>query len=318
MFLDNMQDQTIIHPASLTAGLYIVATPLGNLRDITLRALDVLASVDVILCEDTRISGKLTQAYGIATKRMAYHEHNAAAMRPKILAMLSEGKSIGLISDAGTPLISDPGMPLVRAARADGHYVTAVPGASAPIAALSIAGLPTDRFLFAGFLPTKQTARRRALQGFDTLAATLVFFESARRMVDLLHDIDLVLGARDICIARELTKKFEELVSGSAATLLAHFENAPPRGEFVILVAPGDPRSASPDEIDAMLGDALSTMSRRDAVQAVAEMTGLSRKQIYAQALNLDKAKHPSRAKQDQDEEKSHQDAATDETPPPR
>ena len=273
---------------TLDPGLYVVATPLGNARDITLRALDVLNAADIILCEDTRTSAKLMQLYAITTKRMAYHEHNAAAMRPRLLEWLAAGKILALISDAGTPLISDPGMPLVRAAREAGHYVTAVPGASAPIAALSMAGLPTDRFLFAGFLPPKQAARRRALAELAPLAATLVFFESAKRLTPLLADMHATFPDRTICAARELTKKFEETVSGTPAQVAAHFEAQAPRGEFVIMVAPGAAASASADDIAAMLRDALETMSRRDAVQAVAEMSGRPRKEVYAQALQLD------------------------------
>ena len=286
---------------TLDPGLYIVATPLGNARDITLRALDVLSAADIILCEDTRTSSKLMQLYGITTKRMAYHEHNAAAMRPRILDWLTEGKALALISDAGTPLISDPGMPLVRAAREVGHYVTAVPGASAPITALSIAGLPTDRFLFAGFLSSKQVARRRSLAELAPLAASLVFFESAKRLPALLADIGEIFPNRTICVARELTKKFEEVVSGTSEALSAHFEAQAPRGEFVVMVAPGDKETASVDDIAAMLLDALETMSRRDAVQAVAEMSGHPRKEVYAQALALDKP--------DNNKKKSHDDS---------
>lgn len=309
MFVKDMQ----IQPLSLDAGLYIVATPLGHVRDITLRALDVLAAADIILCEDTRISAKLTRAYGIATKRVAYHEHNAVAMRPKILQWLQEGQALALISDAGTPLISDPGMPLVRAARAAGHYVTAVPGASAPIAALSLAGLPTDRFLFVGFLPPKQAARRRALEGLSDIAATLVFFESARRIVDFLADVQSVMTGREVCVARELTKKFEEVIGGTPDELRAHFQAHSPRGEFVVMLGPGSAKQSSQDEVAAMLSDALQSMSRRDAVQAVADMTGLARKQVYAQALTLDT---PQDGNKKQEKEKSRHDDAAEKTPP--
>lgn len=270
------------------AGLYIIATPLGNARDITLRALDVLGGADVILCEDTRLSGRLTRLYAIDTKRVAYHEHNAAAMRPKILARLAAGEVVALISDAGTPLISDPGMPLVLAARAAGHKVVAVPGPSAPIAALSIAGLPTDRFSFAGFLPPKQAARRRALRELGMIPATLVLFESPKRLAALLADIAHELGDRQVCVTRELTKKFEDVQSGTAAQMLAHFETSPPRGELTLLIEGGEAPQADAADIDAMLRDAVQHMSRRDAVKAVAEMTGQSRKSIYAQALKLD------------------------------
>ena len=194
----------MIEPINLPAGLYVVATPLGHARDMTLRALDVLAAADAILCEDTRTTGKLTARYGITTKRVAYHEHNAEAMRPKILARLQQGAALALVSDAGTPLISDPGLPLVRAVRTAGYPICAVPGPSAPIAALSIAGLPTDRFSFVGFLPSKDQARRRALADLAASPGTLVCFESAKRLVDLLRAIDATLGAREVCVAREL------------------------------------------------------------------------------------------------------------------
>jgi 16S rRNA (cytidine1402-2'-O)-methyltransferase len=278
---------TQIQPVSLAPGLYIVATPLGNVRDITLRALDVLASAEAILCEDTRVSGKLTSRYQIPTRRIAYHEHNAEAMRPKILARLEKGEALALISDAGTPLISDPGMPLVRAAREAGYDVYNVTGASAPIAALSISGMATDRFTFAGFLPTKQGARRRALADLGSQSGTLALFESAKRVGALIDDIEAELGARDICVARELTKKFEELIFGTPETLRAIFAETPPRGELVVLIGAGVKAELGAADVDAMLEDALASMSRRDAVQAVAEMTGLKRKEIYARALSL-------------------------------
>jgi len=278
---------TQIQPVTLAPGLYIVATPLGNARDITLRALDVLASAEAILCEDTRVSGKLTTRYQIATRRIAYHEHNAEAMRPKILARLEKGEALALISDAGTPPISDPGMPLVRAAREAGYNVFTVPGASAPIAALSISGMATDRFTFAGFLPVKQGARRRALAELGSKPGTLALFESAKREGALIDDIEAELGPRDICVARELTKKFEELIFGTPEILREKFAEMPPRGELVVLIGPGLKPQMQAEDVDAMLDDALASMSRRDAVQAVAEMTGLKRKEIYARALAL-------------------------------
>ena len=278
---------TQIQPVPLAPGLYIVATPLGNARDITLRALDVLASAAVILCEDTRVSAKLTSRYQIATRRIAYHEHNAEAMRPKILARLEKGEALALISDAGTPLISDPGMPLVRAAREAGYNVFTVPGASAPIAALSISGMATDRFTFAGFLSPKQGARRRALADLGNQEGTVALFESAKRVGALIDDIEAELGARDICVARELTKKFEEMIFGTPEEVRAIFAETPPRGELVVLIGAGTKAELGPEDVDAMLEDALASMSRRDAVQSVAEMTGLKRKEIYARALAL-------------------------------
>lgn len=280
--------KTISAADAFQPGLYIVATPLGHARDITLRALDVLAAADLILCEDTRISSKLLTLYNIQTPSMAYHEHNGAKLRPKILARLAEGQRIALISDAGTPLISDPGMKLVREARLHGGTIIAIPGASAPIAALSIAGLPSDRFTFAGFLPPKQAARRSALEGLQAArSGTLILFEAARRLPDLLADIEAVYGPCEICVARELTKKFEEVQRGTPEALRAHFETHKPRGEITVLIAPPATQKLGPAEIDAMLSDAMTTLSRRDAVQSVADMSGQSRRAIYARALAL-------------------------------
>ena len=276
----------------LDAGLYIVATPLGHARDISLRALDVLGAADLILCEDTRTSAKLLSLYGIQTQTAAYHEHNGAQMRPKILARLGNGERVALISDAGTPLISDPGMKLVRMARDAGHNIVAIPGASAPIAALSIAGLPSDRFTFAGFLPPKSAARQKALEGLKRArGGTLIVFEAARRLTALLHDIEAVYGAVDVCVARELTKKFEEVRRGTPDQLRAHFNDHKPRGEITVLIAPPTETAPGVEDIDAMLADAMATLSRRDAVQAVADMTGQSRREIYARALALDTQK---------------------------
>ena len=280
-----------IQTNGLPAGLYIVATPLGNSRDITLRALDILSDVSVIYCEDTRTSGKLMTMHNIATSRRAYHEHNAAEMRPKILRQLEEGQAIALISDAGTPLISDPGMPLVRAVRDAGFEVFAVPGASAPIAALSIAGLATDQFTFFGFLPPKQAARQKALEKLRPYAGTLVFFESAKRVAETLADVAQVLGEREVVVAREITKKFEQVLSGTAADLAAQFEAEPPRGELVFLVGPA--AHVPVDEatlnahLDASLQTALQTMSLRDAVKHVTEQSGQKRKIVYERALKI-------------------------------
>lgn len=273
----------------LRAGLYIVATPIGNMRDISLRALDVLAAADIVLCEDTRVSQKLLSRYRLTPTCLAYHEHNAEKMRPKILQRLAEGALIALVSDAGTPLISDPGLPLVRAARHDGHYVSGIPGASAPLMALSIAGLPTDRFCFAGFMPPKKAARQKALkQLLEAPLGTLALFESPRRLTALLADLALLAPQAEICVARELTKKFEQVARGTADALKAHFEAQPPRGEVTVLIAKAH-QEAAPDEedIDAMLSDAMQHMSRRDAVQNIAELTGMARKKIYARALAL-------------------------------
>ena len=287
--------------APLAPGLYIVATPLGHARDITLRALDVLAAANAIYCEDTRVSGKLMARYGIATPRYAYHEHNAQRMRPKILHRLAEGAALALISDAGTPLVSDPGLPLVRAARAAGHNVFAVPGASAPIAALSIAGLATDRFSFAGFLPPKKQARQTALQELSGAPGTLVLFESANRLAALMADIAAVSPRREVVIARELTKKFEEVISGTAEDLAARLAAMPVKGECVVLLSalPSDKLDAA--EMDAALKDALAGNSLRDAVQMVMAAYGLPKKAVYARALALSNKKRKSKQEKEAD-----------------
>ncbi len=278
--------------APLAPGLYVVATPLGNARDITLRALDVLHGVDIIYCEDTRVTGKLAALYAINTQRRAYHEHNAAAMRPRILAELAAGKSLALVSDAGTPLISDPGQPLIRAARAGGHAVFAVPGASAPIAALSVSGLATDRFTFVGFLPTKSGKRRQALADIVDQEGTLVLFEAPRRLPALLADIVDRLGDREVSVAREMTKKFETVITAPASALAAGLGGDMLRGECVVLIAPRPPRARPDDkELDALLVAALEGLSLRDAVSEVRRSTGLSRRTVYDRALMLNKNK---------------------------
>lgn len=278
-------------PPALAPGLYIVATPLGHARDITLRALDVLRDADMIYCEDTRHTGKLTRLYDIATPRRAYHEHNAEKMRPQILAQLADGAAIAMVSDAGTPLISDPGLPLVRAARAAGHSVIPVPGASAPIAALSAAGLPTDRFTFVGFLPAKGAARDKALAELVAVPMTLVFFESPQRLASLLAALAAWPGGREIIVARELTKAFEELVGGTADAVQAHFAAAPARGELVVLAGPPTAAAAlGPAALEALLVEALADHSLRDAVQHVMAATGEKRKIVYQAALRVQRA----------------------------
>jgi 16S rRNA (cytidine1402-2'-O)-methyltransferase len=273
-------------------GLYIVATPIGNIRDITLRALDVLASADVLACEDTRVTQKLLRAYDItAAKIFPYHEHNAESIRPKLMARLRAGEKIALISDAGTPLVSDPGYKLVREAAQENIAVYAVPGASASLAALVSAGLPTDRFLFAGFLSSRRAARRQSLQEIATIQGSLVFFESARRLADSLTDMTDILGSRQAAVARELTKLHEEVRRGQLDELAAHYAAAgAPKGEVVIVVAPPDRQPPTAD-IDRMLRDALGDMSLRDAAAAVSEASGQPRRKVYARALELAKAK---------------------------
>jgi 16S rRNA (cytidine1402-2'-O)-methyltransferase len=281
------------HPLTappLVPGLYIVATPIGNLRDITLRALEILAAVDVIACEDTRVSRKLLGHYGIATTLTSYHEHNAAAVRPKLLARLANGESVALISDAGTPLISDPGFKLVRAAHEAGHAVTAAPGPSAALAALTASGLPTDHFFFEGFLPTKDAARRVRIAELEGIPATLILFESGPRLATTLGELAAKLGAREAAICRELTKLHEEIRRADLPTLAAHYREAePPRGEIVIVVAPATGLTAevSIGDIDAMLRAALTRTSVREAVAEVAAATGQPRRVVYQRALAL-------------------------------
>ncbi len=274
----------------LAPGLYLVATPIGNLGDITLRALDVLKGADVIACEDSRVTMKLLSAYGIATPTTPYHEHNAARARPRLLARLAAGDRVALVSDAGTPLISDPGYKLVAEARAASITVTAIPGASAALAALTVAGLPTNAFHFAGFLPPRQTARRRALEALRAVPATLILYESANRLAALLDDAAAVLGVRDAAVCRELTKLHEEVARGTLAQLAARYrDSGPPRGEIVVVVAPpGENANAiAEDALDATLRAALAGASLRDAVDRVAAETGVPRRRVYARALAL-------------------------------
>jgi 16S rRNA (cytidine1402-2'-O)-methyltransferase len=274
-------------PNVLAPGLYLVATPIGNLRDITLRALDVLGGADMVLAEDTRVSGKLLAAHGLSAKLTRYDEHAAARARPAILAALAGGAKVAQISDAGTPLVSDPGYRLVREAVAAGHAVFPVPGASAVMAALTVAGLPTDRFLFAGFPPPKATARRALFQELAPVRATLVFFEGGSRLAACLADMAAVLGARPAAVARELTKIHESVVRATLPELAAHPDFASPRGEIAILVGPGEDPAATQDEADAALEEALTRASPAEAASEVARALGLSRRALYARALAL-------------------------------
>ena len=273
----------------LAPGLHIVATPIGNLGDISLRALATLAGADAVLAEDTRVSRVLLTHYGIEAPLMPYHEHNATAMRPQVLGRLAAGEALALISDAGTPLVSDPGYKLVADAVAAGAAVTAVPGASAVMTGLVLSGLPTDRFFFEGFLPEKSGARRGRLAELAAVPGTLVFFESARRLADSLADIAAVLGPRPTAVARELTKKFEEVRRGPADRLAATFaEEGPPRGEVVLLVARPDAAAVPDAEIlDAKLAAALELYSVKDAAAVVAGETGLPRREVYGRAVAL-------------------------------
>jgi 16S rRNA (cytidine1402-2'-O)-methyltransferase len=272
----------------LEPGLYVVATPIGNLRDITLRALDTLAAADLILAEDTRTARKLLSAHGLTGKLSAYHDHNADHARPQALTALDQGQRVALISEAGTPLVSDPGFKLVRAAIAEGHKVIPIPGASAPLAALVAAGLPTDRFLFAGFLPSKPGPRRAALKALAGAPATLIFFESGPRLAASLADMVAVLGSRPAAVARELTKLYEEFRRRPLDDLAAAAAAGdPPRGEIVVLVGPGAEAPLDAQSIDEALLAALDMGSLKEAVAQVAAAFGASRAAVYARALAL-------------------------------
>ena len=274
--------------SALAPGLYVVATPIGNLRDITLRALDVLAGADLVLAEDTRVAGKLISAYGLSAKLERYDEHGAERARPKALAALADGKAVALVSDAGTPLISDPGYKLVREAAAEGYAVFPIPGASALLAGLSAAGLPTDRFLFAGFPPPKSAARRSFLGELAGIRATLVFFEGGSRLAASLADMAAVLGGeRQAVICRELTKLYETFYRGPLSTLAADPRLDAPKGEIVILVGPGQAAEATAADIDTALADALSRLRPAEAAAEVAQALGLPRREVYQRAMDL-------------------------------
>ncbi|MGB8244552.1 MAG: 16S rRNA (cytidine(1402)-2'-O)-methyltransferase [Pseudolabrys sp.] len=277
-----------IDAAKAEPGLYLVATPIGNLGDITLRALEVLAGADVIACEDTRVTRKLIERYGITTPLTAYHEHNAAEARPKLLARLAGDQAIALVSDAGTPLISDPGYKLVRAACEAGHSVTALPGPSSVLAALSVAGLPTDRFFFEGFLPPKQAARQKRAAVLANIPSTLVMFESGPRVAAMLADLAAAFGKRTAAVCRELTKLHEEVKRGDLETLAHEYTaGAETRGEFVIVVAPPAEEEEISDNVDELLRQALRRVSVKDAVGEVALVTGRPRREVDQRALNL-------------------------------
>src|SRR4029453_4869510 len=281
----------VLNAPRAVPGLYLVATPIGNLSDITLRALETLAGVDLIACEDTRITHRLTGRYLIAAPLTPYHEHNAAAARPKILQRLAQGASVALVSDAGTPLISDPGFKLVREACAAGHPVIAVPGASSVLTQLSVAALPTDRFFFEGFLPSKQTARRARLAELARIDATLVVFESGNRVQETLGDLAEIMGAREAAICRELTKLHEEITRASIADLARGADRLETRGEFVLVIGPpaAGAKVMAENELDDMLRSSLKRDSVKDAVAHAVEVSGRPRREVYARALELAK-----------------------------
>ena len=275
---------------TLAPGLHVVATPIGNLGDITLRALATLAAANLVVAEDTRVTKVLLTHYGIATALVAYHEHNAAEMRPRLIARLAAGEALALVSDAGTPLVSDPGFRLVGAALEQGFVVTAIPGPSALLAGLVVAGLPTSRFFFEGFLPVRSAARRQRIAELAAVPGTLIFYESPRRVAELMDDLAAVLGPREAAVAREMTKLYEEVRRGPLPDLAAAYAAEPaPRGEIVVLVAP--PADGAPaldgDALDTRIRDALRTHSVKDAAAVVAGETGQPRRKVYARAIAL-------------------------------
>jgi 16S rRNA (cytidine1402-2'-O)-methyltransferase len=273
--------------APLEPGLYLVATPIGNLRDITLRALDVLAACDLVLAEDTRVTGKLLAHYGVKKPLARYDEYAAVRSGPRALGALATGGRVALVSDAGTPLISDPGFKLVRAAIAQKSAVIAIPGPSAALAALTLAGLPTDRFLFAGFAPPKGAARRTFFSEFAPIRATLIFYESGPRLRASLTDMATVFGPREAAVARELTKLHETCVRGTLPELASDPLLDGPKGEIVVLVAPGAEVAAGADDADAALKEALERMGPADAASEVSKALGLPRRELYRRALDL-------------------------------
>lgn len=280
-FIENIIEREVATP--LKPGLYVVATPIGNLADITVRALAVLSRVKYICCEDTRHSLKLMQAYGITTHLIPYHEHNAERQRPKILSDLAKGLSIALISDAGTPLISDPGFKLVRQAVSNDLTVTSIPGPSAVTTALAVSCLPTDAFFFAGFLPSKVGAARQRLDECASIPGTLIFFETANRLDAALEILGEVYPGRELVIARELTKRFEQVIRTQLP--FTKPEGIEWKGEFALLLSPPHARAASTDELSAALAAALERSSLRDAVEEVTRTFGASRKMVYNLAL---------------------------------
>ncbi|WP_245638432.1 16S rRNA (cytidine(1402)-2'-O)-methyltransferase [Croceicoccus bisphenolivorans] len=272
--------------SGLPHGLYIVATPIGNLGDLSTRALAVLGACGAVACEDTRVTGKLLHHAGLKKRLIRYDDHADEAVRERLLAMAAQ-EPVALVSDAGTPLISDPGYKLVKEARERGVNVVSVPGPSALIVALTLSGLPTDRFLFGGFLPVKDKARRDVLAELGAVRSTLVFYETSPRLLDALAAIEAALPGREVAVARELTKKFEECRSGSVADLVAHYTAHPPKGEIVLMIGPPGEQASEDLDIDALLRAELETQKPSQAAARLAKSYGLDRKMLYARALDL-------------------------------
>lgn len=271
----------------LSPGLYIVATPIGNLSDLSPRAAAILSNADAIAVEDSRVTAKLLSHIGVKRQMVAYHDHNADRVRPGLVARLGH-EAIALVSDAGTPLISDPGFKLVRDARAAGHAVVTIPGPCAAIAALTLAGLPTDRFFFLGFLPSKAKARADAIMEVASVRATLILYESGPRLSATLTALAEGLGDREAAVAREISKRFEECVTDTLSQLAARYAEAPPKGEIVIVVGPpGGAEMASGEDADALLTEALTRLPAAKAAHEVAKATGLNKRDLYARALAM-------------------------------
>ena len=287
--------------AVLPAGLYLVATPIGNLGDMSVRALDILATADVVLCEDTRVTGKLLKAFDLSRAMKVYNDHSRAGERDAIVDSIAAGKRVALVSDAGTPLVSDPGYKLVQACRAAGAMVTSVPGANAVLTALQLSGLPSDAFSFIGFLPSKSKARQDVLMRWRDVQASLVAYETAPRLVKALADIADVMGAdRRVAVVREMTKLYEEAVMDSAADLLARYErDGLPKGEIVLVIEPPVRVVASKDDVKGQLAVLLGEMSVKEASALVAEQTGWAKKEIYALALEVKNMSRRSEAEVD-------------------
>ncbi len=286
----------LLSEINLLAGLYCVATPIGNLRDITLRALDVLKGADVVLCEDTRVTRKLLNAYQISARVQVYNDHSSLAVRERVIEMIREGKAVALVSDAGMPLISDPGYKLVRACREKGAFVTSVPGASSTLSALQISGLPSDKFCFLGFLPNKSAARRKVLSEWVKVQASLICFETAPRLKAALKDISEISDTREVAVVREITKRFEEVKSGTAAELLEGYDkDGIPKGEIVLVIAPPDEcfGAIGEEELAELLQEALKTMKVKEAARYVGEKTGRKKSDLYDMALRLEAVSIP-------------------------
>ncbi len=282
------KDRRTPEELSLKAGLYLVPTPIGNLRDLTFRAMDVLASADLIVCEDTRVSGKLLKAFGLKKPMRVYNDHATEKDRNNIVKVIAEGEAVAMISDAGTPLISDPGYKLVRQIIQEGYEVTALPGANALLPALQLSGLPSDAFSFIGFLPARSGPRKAILEKWHDMPGTLICFETGPRLEESLKDIKKTLGDRPIAIARELTKLYEEVRRGRVSALLEKIQiDGPPKGEIVLVIGENKNEEPSNDTIESQLKQALKTLSVRDAAEMVAGATGKSKKAIYMLALKL-------------------------------